>query len=80
MNSNLQIGLYMEVVASCGTHVGQVDRVEGNSIKLTNSDIAADGKHHFIPTDWVENVDHQVHLKKNSQEVFREWKTKPAQA
>jgi hypothetical protein len=25
----------MEVIASCGTCVGKVDRIEGNTIKLT---------------------------------------------
>jgi hypothetical protein len=80
MTSALQIGERMEVIASCGKHVGQVDRVEGETIKLAKNDPAADGKHHFIPVEWVDNVDHQVHLKKNSEEVFKGWKTEPAKA
>jgi hypothetical protein len=80
MTSELQIGEKMEVIASCGKHVGHVDRVEGNTIKLTKNDPAVGGKHHFIPVEWVENVDHQVHLKKNSEEVFNSWKTEPAMA
>jgi hypothetical protein len=66
---------HMEVIASCGKHVGLVDRIEGNSIKLTQSDPSAAGKHHFIPLDWVGTVDQHVHLNKNSEEVFRDWKS-----
>jgi hypothetical protein len=71
---------HMEVLGSCGKHVGEVDCVEGNSIKMTKSDPAAGGKHHFIPTDWVDHVDQHVHLKKNSKEVFDNWKTEKATA
>jgi hypothetical protein len=70
----------MEVIASCGTCVGKVDRIEGNTIKLTKSDPTAGGKHHFIPATWIANVDDKVHLKNTSQEVFREWKTEPVKA
>jgi hypothetical protein len=71
---------HMEVLASCGTHVGEVDCVENNSIKMTRSDPTAHGQHHFIPCDWVDHVDEHVHLKKNHEEVFAEWKTEPAMA
>ena len=33
---------HMDVIASCGTKIGVVDRVEGNSIKLTK-DSSKDG-------------------------------------
>jgi hypothetical protein len=69
---------HMEVIASCGMHVGVVDHIEGNSIKLTKSDANAAGQHHFIPLDWVARVDQHVHLSKNSEEVFRNWKAEPA--
>jgi hypothetical protein len=65
---------HMDVIASCGTKVGTVDHCEGNTIKLTKS-ASPDGQHHFIPTDWVARVDNQVHLKKNSEETRREWKS-----
>jgi hypothetical protein len=65
---------HMEVIASCGMHVGVVDRVEGKAIKLTKSDPMAAGQHHFIPQEWVATVDQSVHLNKNSEEVFRNWK------
>jgi hypothetical protein len=66
---------HMEVIASCGKHVGVVDRIEGHAIKLTRSDPTAAGFHHFIPLDWVCSVDQRVHLNRNSEEVFRNWKT-----
>jgi hypothetical protein len=43
----------MEVVGSDGKHVGTVDRVEGQRIKLTKKDSGAaghSGHHHFL--DW----------------------------
>ena len=80
MANTTQIREHMEVIASCGKHVGAVDRVEGDSIKMTKSDPTAGGKHHFIPAEWVERVDQHVHLNKNSEEVFNGWKTEPAMA
>jgi hypothetical protein len=65
---------HMEVVASCGMHVGVVDCVEGNAIKLTKSDPMSGGEHHFIPAEWVAAVDHSVHLNRNAKEVFLNWK------
>ncbi len=69
---------HMEVIASCGKHVGVVDHVEGSCVKLTKSDPTAAGMHHFIPLDWVATVDQHVHLNKNSEEVFQNWKTESA--
>ena len=68
----------MEVISSCGKHVGVVDHVEGGSVKLTKSDPTAAGMHHFIPLDWIATVDQHVHLNKNSEEVFQNWKTESA--
>lgn len=64
---------HMEVIASCGKHVGTVDCVEGTSIKLTKSDPTAGGRHHSIPLSWVDHVDQHVHLNKNSKETFEQW-------
>lgn len=64
----------MEVLGSDGKHVGTVDHVEGvNQIKLTKSDPAAKGTHHFIPLDWVDHVDDKVHLTKSSSEAMQQW-------
>ena len=37
---------HMEVVGADGVHVGTVDRVEGNRIKLTKRDSGSHGDHH----------------------------------
>lgn len=67
----------MAVIGSCGNRVGVVDHVDGNAIKLTRND-SPDGQHHFIPVEWVENVDSEVHLKKNSQDAKQQWKANAA--
>jgi len=64
---------HMDVIASCGTRVGVVDRVEGDAIKLTK-DSCGDGMHHFLPTSMVSRVDNHVHLNKNSAEAMAGWK------
>ena len=59
-----QIREHMEVVGSDGGHVGTVDKVEGDRIKLTRRD-DPDGSgqhHHFLPVSSVERVDGQVRL------------------
>lgn len=54
-----------------GVHVGTVDGVEGNFIKLTKND-SPDGQHHWIPLSWVERVDGRaVYLSKTPDE-FRQ--------
>jgi hypothetical protein len=65
---------HMDVIASCGKKIGVVDRIEGNAIKLTKN-ASPDGQHHFIPTGWVDRVDSQVHLTKNSMETEQGWKS-----
>jgi len=65
---------HMEVLGADGKHVGTVDHIEGqNRIKLTKSDTAAQGKHHFIPMDWVDHVDAHVHLNKSSKDAMAHW-------
>jgi hypothetical protein len=63
---------HMEVYASCGTRVGTVDHVEGDTIKLTRSD-SPDGQHHRIPTSCVAKVHDHVHLNKDHREVQAQW-------
>jgi hypothetical protein len=65
-----QIREHMPVVCSNGDQFGTVDRVEGNSIKLTKDDY---GQHHWIPMDWVKRVDAHVHIDRVSQQAMREW-------
>lgn len=70
----LQIKDQMEVLGSDGTHVGTVDHLEDNNIiKLSKNDVAAQGEHHFIPIDWVDHVDQNVHLNVRADEAFENW-------
>lgn len=69
---------HMDVIASCGTKIGVVDGVEGNSIKLTR-DASPDGQHHYIPLGWVDRVDDRVYLTKNSVDAQQGWMTKDGQ-
>lgn len=66
-----QIQEHMPVIGSDGEHVGTVDRVEGDRIKLTKSDPAAGGMHHYIGMDQVEAVeDGEVHLMISADEAL----------
>jgi hypothetical protein len=47
---------HMDVVGSDGAHVGTVDRVEGQQIKLTKSSSPSD-QHRFIPMEGVKAVE-----------------------
>ncbi len=73
-NKNIeQIRPHMEVKASDGEVIGTVDHLDGDKqIKLTKSE-DAEGRHHFIPTEWVERVDAHVHLSKSAEEVRENW-------
>jgi hypothetical protein len=46
---------HMEVVGSDGGHVGTVDKVEGDRIKLTKSG-SSDGQHHYVETALVQDI------------------------
>ncbi len=58
-----QIREHMEVVGPDGSHVGVVDKVEGNRIKLTRNDPASGGEHRYIEMDQVATIDQAVRLK-----------------
>ncbi|MAF28405.1 MAG: hypothetical protein CL820_14725 [Croceicoccus sp.] len=63
MFEKLRIKEHMEVANSAGQHVGTVDEVENDRIKLTKSD-AGDNMHHFIALDDVDKIDdNRVYLK-----------------
>ncbi len=70
MSSNLadKITEHMEVVASDGAHVGTVDHVQGDQIKLTRND-STDNKHHLISTSLISAVDTKVHLSRPIDQV-----------
>jgi hypothetical protein len=52
----MDIREHMEIVDSEGKHVGTVDKVEGERIKLTKTD-SPDGQHHFIDKKQVVAVE-----------------------
>jgi hypothetical protein len=61
---------HMEVIGADGVHVGRVDRLEGNRIKLARGDSGQGshkGHHHFIPTRLVADVEgNKVRLSANA--------------
>jgi hypothetical protein len=51
---------HMEVIGADGVHIGTVDRVEGNRIKLTKADSGEGshkGHHHYIDGGLVAEVE-----------------------
>ena len=50
---------HMEVIGADGVHIGTVDRIEGDRIKLTKSENIGshEGHHHFISRGLVAGVD-----------------------
>ncbi|MEP9358287.1 DUF2171 domain-containing protein [Sphingomonas sp. KR3-1] len=76
---------HMEVIGADGVHVGTVDHVEGDRIKLTKKDSGAEveegtgshaGHHHYISTGLVAGVEgDQVRLSANADvavQIFEE--------
>jgi hypothetical protein len=59
MTDSSAIREHMEVIGADGVHIGTVDRVEGNRIKLTKEDSGQgthQGHHHYISTALVAEV------------------------
>jgi hypothetical protein len=83
MTDAARIREHMEVIGADGVHVGTVDKVEGQRIKLTKRDSgegAHKGHHHFIPLSLVAEVeDQKVRLTANSDVAvtFEEEKSDP---
>ena len=73
MASGMPLKVHMEVVGSDGRHVGIIDLVDGDRIKLAKADPKAGGRHHFIPRDWIERIGAHVHLSKTSREAVEQW-------
>lgn len=57
MEARSHIRERMEVVGSDGKHVGTVDHLEGNRVKLTKSDPTAKDQHHYLGIDQVARVE-----------------------
>ena len=66
MTDTSQIREHMEVIGADDVHVGTVDKVEGDRIKLTKKDSGAEiegatgqhtGHHHYISTGLIAGVE-----------------------
>jgi len=61
---------HMEVIGADGVHVGTVDKVDGDRIKLTKRDSGEgshQGHHHYLPLSLVAEVEgDKVRLSANS--------------
>ncbi|MEG3181244.1 DUF2171 domain-containing protein [Sphingomonas sp. LT1P40] len=61
---------HMEVIGADGVHVGTVDGIEGDRIKLTKADSGQgshEGHHHYISTGLIAGVEgDQVRLSANA--------------
>lgn len=67
MFEKLRIKEHMEVTDADGQHVGTVDEVEGERIKLTRTD-SADNMHHFLPLEAIDRIDdNRIYLKTGTQ-------------
>jgi len=71
-----QIREHMEVIGADGVHVGTVDHMDGDRIKLTKKDSGAEvlegqgahsGHHHYIPASLIADIEgDQVRLSANA--------------
>jgi hypothetical protein len=74
MDLSAHIREHMEVVGSDGKHVGTVDHMEGKQLKLTKSDPAAGGKHHFLGLDQIDHVEQgKVCLNVPAHQAMQAW-------
>ena len=66
MFEKLRIKEHMEVANAEGLHIGTVDKVENDNIKLTKSD-SGDDMHHFLSLEDVEKIDdNRIYMKKGA--------------
>ena len=71
---------HAEVVGSDGEHVGTVDKVRGDRIILTKNDADAGGRHHSIPSRWLQSADGgKVTLRKTASEAKDHWRDEERQ-
>ncbi len=66
-----QGGEHLQVKDRNGEHVGTVDHLDGDRVKLTKSD-SSDGEHHYVPLSQVESMDSvAVHLNVTRDEALK---------
>jgi hypothetical protein len=61
---------HMPVVDRNNEQLGMVDKVEGDRVKLTKDE---SGRHHYIPADWIDDVDDAVQLGRSLADTRAEW-------
>jgi hypothetical protein len=70
MDNTSAIREHMEVIGADGVHIGTVDRLEGNRIKLSKRDSGQgshEGHHHYVPTALVAEIEgEKVRLSANA--------------
>ena len=77
MSGTKGIQEHMEIVGSDGQHVGTVDSIDGQRMKLTKTDPASGGEHHYIHLDMVQTVgEGKVTLNRTGQQARDEWGVK----
>jgi len=69
-----QVREHMEVVGDDGEHVGAVDKVRGDQLILTRNDPAAGGRHHAIPSSWIQGVGEKVMLNRSAEKARGAWR------
>lgn len=66
MFEKMKIKEHMEIADCNGNHIGTVDEVKDDSIKLTKTD-SPDSMHHFLLIDDVDKVDdNRIYLKQDA--------------
>jgi hypothetical protein len=74
MQATSEIREHMEVVGADGEHVGTVDHLEGQRLKLTKSDPNAKGQHHFLGLDQVDHIEEgKVCLNISAERAMQTW-------
>jgi hypothetical protein len=76
MNEAFKAKEGMAVMASCGTAIGRVDRLEGDMIKLQKDEVESIAKARFVPVEWVASVNAEsqvVTLNRSYDDVEHEW-------
>jgi hypothetical protein len=74
MGSLNDIRVKMEVVDVSGLHVGFVEEVEGETIRLLRNDPDPAAEHHRVPLGWVEGVGQTVRLSRSVKDVTANWR------
>ena len=76
-----QIREHMQVRGSDGQPVGQVDKLEGDRIKLTQDNVSAQDQHQYIGLDAVASVEGDVLcLDKTAEAAKREMQARQSES